>query len=420
MKLKLHSNKIVPIILAAGRGSRMKRLTKNKPKSFVKIDKSKRLIDKVIENFVSLDFKKITLITGYKSSQFNEFKKINNLPKTGEKIVVAMSGGVDSSVTAAILNHLGYEVIGVSMKLYEASKVSASKTCCSGKDIRDARTVAKKIGIKHFIVDYKSRFKQSVIENFIESYNKGHTPIPCIKCNQTVKFKDMIDFSKSIGCPYLATGHYVKRIEEDGRIHLYQANDKTKDQSYFLFATTQNQLKTLRFPLGYFTKQEIRNLAKFFSLDVADKPDSQDICFIPDGNYRDFLKKHSTSSFKQGVIETVDGTSLGFHDGLANYTIGQRKGIGIGGIKGQTEHRPFYVVDINLKNNKVIVGPKDKLKKYFIYLKDLNFCSGDLPLKPFKATIKIRPLFKINTNIQGSRIPTHERLKRPVSSSRVR
>ena len=321
---------------------------------------------------------------------FTEFKKINNLPKTGEKIVVAMSGGVDSSVTAAILNHLGYEVIGVSMKLYEASKASASKTCCSGKDIRDARTVAKKIGIKHFIVDYKSRFKQSVIEDFIESYNKGHTPIPCIKCNQTVKFKDMLDFSKSIGCSYLATGHYVKRIEEDGRIHLYQANDKTKDQSYFLFATTQNQLKTLRFPLGYFTKQEIRNLAKFFSLDVADKPDSQDICFIPDGNYRDFLKKHSTSSFKQGVIETVDGTSLGFHNGLANYTIGQRKGIGIGGIKGQNEHRPFYVVDINLKNNKVIVGPKDKLKKYFIYLKDLNFCSGDLPLKPFKATIKIR------------------------------
>ena len=198
---------------------------------------------------------------------FTEFKKINNLPKTGEKIVVAMSGGVDSSVTAAILNHLGYEVIGVSMKLYEASKASASKTCCSGKDIRDARTVAKKIGIKHFIVDYKSRFKQSVIEDFIESYNKGHTPIPCIKCNQTVKFKDMLDFSKSIGCSYLATGHYVKRIEEDGRIHLYQANDKTKDQSYFLFATTQNQLKTLRFPLGYFTKQKIRTLAKFFSLD---------------------------------------------------------------------------------------------------------------------------------------------------------
>ena len=320
----------------------------------------------------------------------NEFININNLPKKGERIVVAMSGGVDSSVTAAILNYAGYEVIGVSMKLYEASKVNSPKTCCSGIDIRDAREVAKKLGIKHFIVDYKSRFKQSVIDDFIESYSRGRTPIPCIKCNQTVKFKDMLDFSKSIGCSYLATGHYVKRIEKDGKINLYQANDKSKDQSYFLFATTQNQLKNLRFPLGYFTKKEIRNLAKFFCLDVADKPDSQDICFIPDGNYRDFLKKNSKSTFKQGVIETVDGTSLGFHDGLANYTIGQRKGIGIGGIKGQEEHKPFYVVDINLDNNKVIVGPKDKLKKYFIYLKDLNFCSGDLPKKPFKATIKIR------------------------------
>ena len=320
----------------------------------------------------------------------SKFKKINNLPKKGEKIVVAMSGGVDSSVTAAILNYAGYEVIGVSMKLYEASKVSSPKTCCSGLDIRDAREVSKKLGIKHFIVDYKSRFKQSVIDDFIESYNKGHTPIPCIKCNQTVKFKDMLDFTKSIGCSYLATGHYVKRIEKNGIVNLYQANDKFKDQSYFLFATTQNQLKTLRFPLGYFTKNEIRNLAKFFRLDVADKPDSQDICFIPDGNYRDFLKKNSKSSFKQGVIETVDGIKLGFHDGVANYTIGQRKGIGIGGIKGQEEHKPLYVVDINLENNKVIVGPKNKLKKYFIYLKDLNFCSGNSPKNSFKATIKIR------------------------------
>ena len=319
-----------------------------------------------------------------------KFKKINNLPKKGEKIVVAMSGGVDSSVTAAILNYAGYEVVGVSMKLYEASKVSSPKTCCSGLDIRDAREVAKKLGIKHYIVDYKSRFQQSVIDDFIESYNKGHTPIPCIKCNQTVKFKDMLDFTKSIGCSYLATGHYVKRIEKQGCVNLYQANDKFKDQSYFLFATTQKQLKTLRFPLGNFTKNEIRNFAKFFHLDVAEKPDSQDICFIPDGNYRDFLKKNSKTSFKKGVIETVDGVKLGFHKGLANYTIGQRKGIGIGGIKGQEDHKPFYVVDINLENNKVIIGPKDKLKKYFIYLKDLNFCSGNSPKNSFKATIKIR------------------------------
>ena len=231
-----------------------------------------------------------------------KFKKINNLPKKGEKIVVAMSGGVDSSVTAAMLNYAGYEVIGVSMKLYEASKVSSPKTCCSGVDISDAREVAKKLGIKHYIVDYKSRFQQSVIDDFIESYNKGHTPIPCIKCNQTVKFKDMLDFTKSIGCSYLATGHYVKRIETKDGIHLYQAIDNLKDQSYFLFATTQKQLKYLRFPLGHFTKKQIREVAEFYNLDVASKPDSQDICFIPDGNYRDFIKKNVNKAFKEGNI----------------------------------------------------------------------------------------------------------------------
>ena len=198
-----------------------------------------------------------------------------------------MSGGVDSSVTAAILNYAGYEVIGVSMKLYEASKVSSPKTCCSGLDIRDAREVSKKLGIKHFILITNQDLSNQLLTILLRVITKDIHPIPCIKCNQTVKFKDMLDFTKSIGCSYLATGHYVKRIEKNG-INLYQANDKFKDQSYFLFATTQNQLKTLRFPLGYFAKNEIRNLAKFFGKTVANKPDSQDICFIPDGNYRIF------------------------------------------------------------------------------------------------------------------------------------
>ena len=318
----------------------------------------------------------------------NEFININNLPKKGERIVVAMSGGVDSSVTAAILNYAGYEVIGVSMKLYEASKVNSPKTCCSGIDIRDAREVAKKLGIKHFIVDYKSRFKQSVIDDFIESYSRGRTPIPCIKCNQTVKFKDMLDFSKSIGCSYLATGHYVKRIEKDGRINLYQANDKSKDQSYFLFATTQNQLKNLRFPLGYFTKKEIRNLAKFFCLDVADKPDSQDICFVPNGDYASVIQKFRPDSFKKGNIKNLEGKVIGVHDGIINFTIGQRKGIKV------SDKDALYVIKIDAEKNEIIVGPREKLGKKDIKLNDLNLLVNEEEFKN-DIFVKVRSTGKL-------------------------
>ena len=319
-----------------------------------------------------------------------KFIKSNNLPEIGSKIVVAMSGGVDSAVTAAILKNIGYDVVGVTMKLYEASSKKSPKTCCSGIDIADARSVAKKLGIKHYIIDYKDRFKASVIDRFVSSYINGHTPIPCIMCNQTVKFVDLINFSKSINCDILATGHYVKRVEKGNEVNLYQADDILKDQSYFLFSTTQEQLKSLRFPLGNFTKKQIREMAEYFNLVVANKPDSQDICFIPDGDYRDFVRKKISESEKVGQIVDLDGNIIGKHNGIINYTIGQRKGIGVGGIKGNKNQVPLYVLDINKKKNTVIVGPREKLMKFYIHLENLNFFTEKAPSKKFRALIKIR------------------------------
>ncbi len=321
---------------------------------------------------------------------YDDLVKKNNLPSIGSKIVVAMSGGVDSSVTAALLNNAGYEVIGVTMKLYESKGKKNPKACCAGIDISDARKVCKKLGIKHYIIDYESRFKESVINDFIDSYMNGLTPIPCIRCNQTVKFLDLIKFTKSVGSDILATGHYAKRIENGDDINLFQADDDQKDQSYFLFATTQEQLKSLRFPLGGFSKIYIRQLAEYFGLVNANKPDSQDICFVPDGNYRDFIKNRLSESSKTGNIESYDGQIIGKHNGIIDYTIGQRKGIGVGGIKGKKDNVPMYVVDIDKKRNKIIVGPKSKLMKYFIYLKDLNFFSNNFLENRFDALIKIR------------------------------
>ena len=304
-------------------------------------------------------------------------------------VVVAMSGGVDSSTVAGMMKKEGYNVIGITLKLYDDSKVVAkSKQCCSGQDIMDAKRVSNKLDIEHKVLYYQNKFKQGVVDNFIESYLKGETPIPCVQCNQTVKFKDLFEFSKELNADALVTGHYVKSVTSNNTTNMYRAIDENRDQSYFLFNTKRDQLDYLRFPLGVLRKSETREIAQELDLNVADKPDSQDICFVPNGDYTSVIQKFRPDSFKKGNIKNLQGKVIGVHDGIINFTIGQRKGIKI------SNNEPLYVVKINSDKNEIIVGPRDSLGKKQILLKDVNLLSNQQEFEK-NIYVKVRSTGKL-------------------------
>ena len=291
---------------------------------------------------------------------------INKKPKD-TKVVVAMSGGVDSSVVAGIMKQDGYNVVGITLKLYDDAKNSKnSRQCCAGQDIMDAKRVSDHLNIKHEILYYQKKFKSDVIDSFIDSYSSGETPIPCVQCNQTVKFRDLFKYSKDLNADALITGHYVTRKANGITASMYRAKDHNRDQSYFLFNTTQQQLDFLRFPLGEIDKSETRKLANDLGLNVAEKPDSQDICFVPNGDYSSVIKKYRPESFKPGNIIDLTGKKIGTHDGIINFTIGQRRGIKI------ADKSPLYVVKIDSENNSITVGSRKNLLIDKMQLRDLN------------------------------------------------
>lgn len=301
-------------------------------------------------------------------SQKNQFT-LDNV-NAGERVAVAMSGGVDSSVAAALMVEAGYDVVGITLQLYDHGAMIEKKgACCAGQDIYDARTVADKMNFPHYVLDYESVFKQSVIDDFADSYLQGETPIPCVRCNQKVKFKDLLQTAKDLGAKALVTGHYVQRIAKE-RAELHRALDYSRDQSYFLFTTTQEQLEYLRFPLGGLPKTETRKHAARFELKVAGKPDSQDICFVPNGSYTSVVSKLRPGALEPGEIIHINGTVLGKHNGIINYTIGQRKGLGI------AYSDPLYVIRFNPEKHQVWVGPKEALAVKTIYLKEVNWLLG--------------------------------------------
>ncbi|WP_295311664.1 tRNA 2-thiouridine(34) synthase MnmA [Roseobacter sp.] len=321
------------------------------------------------------------------------------------RVIVAMSGGVDSSVVAAMLAEEGYDVVGVTLQLYDHGAALAKKgACCAGLDIHDARRVAETMGFPHYVLDYENIFKDAVIDEFAESYLGGATPVPCIRCNERVKFRDLLETAKDLEADCMATGHYIQRKTGDGGAELHCAADSNRDQSYFLFSTTREQLEYLRFPLGHLpSKNDTRALAAKYGLSVADKPDSQDICFVPNGDYASVIRKLRPEAADPGEIVHADGRVLGHHDGVIHYTIGQRRGLGIGGLS-----EPLYVVKLDADAKKVVVGPKEMLSTRTVPVREINWL-GDAPLTS-------QPAWQVSVRVRSTRPPT-EAIIRPLSDT---
>ncbi len=326
-------------------------------------------------------------------------------PPAETRVVVAMSGGVDSSVVAAMLAEEGYDVVGVTLQLYDHGAALAKKgACCAGRDIHDARRVAEEMGFPHYVLDYENTFREAVIDEFADSYLAGSTPVPCIRCNERVKFKDLLETARDLDADCMATGHYIQRMMGEAGAELHSAADASRDQSYFLFSTTQEQLDFLRFPLGHLpSKAETRALAAKYGLSVADKPDSQDICFVPNGDYAAVIEKLRPGAGEPGEIVDLDGSVLGTHDGVIHYTIGQRRGLGIGGLSD-----PLYVVKLDPDARRVIVGPKEALSTRTIPVREINWL-GDTPFAS-------RGEWPMGVKIRSTR-PPREAILRPISET---
>jgi len=303
----------------------------------------------------------------------------------GARVAVAMSGGVDSSVVAALAREQGFDTVGVTLQLYDhGAAISRKGACCAGKDIYDARQVAEKIGIPHYVLNYESRFSQAVMDDFADSYLAGETPVPCIKCNQTVKFTDLLQVARDLGAAALITGHYVRRVIGDDGPQLHRGADAGRDQSYFLFATTRAQLDYLRFPLGDLGKDETRALAARFDLPVADKPDSQDICFVPEGGYAGVIEKLRPGAVQPGDIVHLDGRVLARHQGVIHYTVGQRRGLGVAGGE------PLFVLRLDAGKRQVIVGPREALLSSELRIRDMNWLGEEISPQGMKVEVRVR------------------------------
>ena len=334
-------------------------------------------------------------------------QKLNSLgfkkPEAETRVVVAMSGGVDSSVVAAMLKSEGYDVIGVTLQLYDHGAALPQKgACCAGIDIHDARRIAEKLNFPHYVLNYENVFKEKVIDEFAESYLAGATPVPCIRCNERIKFKDLLETAKDLNADCMATGHYIRRTQGIKKAELHCAVDNSRDQSYFLFSTTNEQLEFLRFPLGGLgSKKETRMLAKKFDLNVSDKPDSQDICFVPNGNYASVIEKLRPEAMDPGEIVDNEGNFVGTHQGVINYTVGQRRGLGIGGLE-----KPLYVIKLDVEEKKVIVGPKALLKTTHVPVEQINWL-GDGSLQSKKE-------WHLSVKVRSTR-PPREAILRPIN-----